>query len=158
MKTIDEVVITAKEQLTRFGRLLPTILIEGTNGNEAIPLPDLAEPQKLSVLEALGFTYARENRVGKLVQLFLVAEAWRSTRNGPHPSLKPQHDPKRVECVMVSHYRIEPEARRMSVYDIVRNDAGELIELTALPNQGHAVESPPLDAMILGFKRGAVEM
>ncbi len=157
MKTIDEIMTAAKQQLARYGRLMPTILVEGTGGSEAFPLPDLTEELKLSLLDALGDTLAREDRVGELLQLFLVAEAWRSARNGAHPALRPQHDPQRVECVMAFHYRVASETRRMVVYDIVRNEAGELTELKPLDQlqaETSAAESPPLDALLRGFKRG----
>ena len=155
MKTLDDVMTAAKHQLTRFGRLPPTILIDGTAASETAPLPQVDEALKLSVLEALGFTVAKENRVGKLLQLFLVAEGWRSRRNGPHKALRPEYDPDRVECVMVFCYQAEPEARQMALYDLVRNAAGEptALALVAQP-QSDAVESPPLEAVLRGFKRG----
>ncbi len=157
MKTTDDIVLIAKKMLTKYGRLEPKLVIEGSAGLEAVPLPDLPKPAKLSVLEALGYTLAKDDRIGNLAQLFLVAEGWRSSRNGPHAALRPQHDPDRVECVMVFQYRAEPEARRMVVYDLVRNAAGEPTELKRLeqPNkEGSAVESPPLDALLRGFTRG----
>ncbi len=157
MLTKDNVVAAVKHKIAKFGGITPTIMIEGTDGSEFSPLPQLPEALKLSVLEALGFTLATENRIGELVQLFLVAEAWRSSRNGAHPALRPQHDPNHVECVMVFHYRVASETRRMVVYDIVRNEAGELTELKPLDQlqaETSAAESPPLDALLRGFKRG----
>ena len=48
----------------------------------------------------MGYTCAVENRIGELRQVFLVAEGWRSSRNGPHPALRPEHALDRVEVVM----------------------------------------------------------
>ncbi len=118
--------------MTKHGRMDPKFLIEGSAGSEAAPLPDLPEVAKLSVLEALDYTLAAENRIGRLEQLFLVAEGWRSGRDGPHVSLRPQHDPDRVEGMMVFHYQAEPETRRMILYDIVRDNAGELAEFKSV--------------------------
>ncbi len=157
MNTLDDIVRAAKRQLAKDGSLQPTILIEGTSGSQALPLPELAEALKLSVLEALGYTYAQEHRIGELQQLFLIAEGWRSKRTGSHSALQPQFDPDRVECVMVFHYLAAPETRRMILYDLIRNQRGEVAELKAHPlPQNETVESPTLDALMRGFTRGRV--
>ncbi len=153
INTPDDVVDYAKKHLTKYGQLSPTLLIYGSTGNEVAPLPDLAEEMKLSLLEAFGYTLASEQRIGQLDRLFLLAEGWRSTRNGPHASLRPQHDPDRIESLMVFCYQAADDSRRMVLYDQVRDQRGELVELKALP-EAENVESPPLDAFIRGFKRG----
>jgi hypothetical protein len=152
------VIAAAKQQLTRSGRIPPTILIEGTTATETTLLPELDEVLKHSVLEALGFTLATEHRMGSLVQLFLVFEAWRVQRRaneGYRGALQPKHAPDRIECGTVVRYQAEPETRQMVIYDMVRNTAGELTELTLTTNaEAKRVESPTLDALIRGFRRG----
>jgi hypothetical protein len=159
MKTIEDVVSLAKQLLTKHGGLEPILLIEGTAGSGAFPLPDADEAIKLALLEALGFTLAREGRIGELRQLFLVAEGWRSrqpSRRGL-PATQPQHAPDRVDVVMVSHHR-EPEGTgTMALYDLIRNARGEptALEAVAQPGDGtRVVASPPLAAIVRGFRRG----
>lgn len=158
MLTLDKIISGAKHKIARFGGLEPTIFVEGTNNLEIAPLPDLSESLKHAVLEALGFTLAKENRVGELVQLFLVSEGWRVRRRaneGYRGALQPKHAPDRIECVMVFRYQVRPETRRMILYDIVRNNAGELTELRPVTTpSGERVESPTLDALLRGFQRG----
>ncbi len=158
MKTLNDVVIYAKRLLTKQGGFDPILLIEGTTGSDERPLPELPEAVKLSLLEALGFAIARENRIGDLLQLFLVSEGWGS--KAPYTpgiaATQPKHDPNRVEVLMVAHYDVSAGRKAMTLYEQVRNDAGELIELTALsdPGKGALVESRPLEAVIRGFQRG----
>ena len=52
--------------MAKYGRLEPNLVIEGSTGSETVPLPDLPEPAKLSVLEALGYTLAAEDRIGRV--------------------------------------------------------------------------------------------
>jgi hypothetical protein len=84
----------------------------------------------------------------------LVAEGWRGCRNGPHAALRPEHDPDRVECVMVCRYRAKPETREMVVYGVVRNATGEPIELEPLAGsreEAREGESPPVEALVRGY-------
>lgn len=136
---MNDIVLIAKKMLTAHGRLEPKLVIEGSTELETVPLPDLPEQAKLSVLEALGYTLASEGKIGHLEQIFLVAEGWRGTRNGPHAALRPQHDPNRVESLMVFHYQAKDDSRQMTIYDMVRNERGELIELKALPTSNGSV-------------------
>jgi len=155
MKTLEDVTAIAKRQLAQFGRLHPTIVIEGTRASETAPLPDAPEAIKLSLLEGLGFTLAAERRIGDLVQLFLVSEGWVSRNAAPHPALQPRHDPERIETVMACSYQVNDDAQQMALYSLIRDESGELTELRALPlaSTGTA-ESPPLEAIARGFKRG----
>jgi hypothetical protein len=159
MITIEDVVSVAKRLLAKHGGLAPTLLIEGTAGSGAFPLPDADEAIKLSLLEALGFTLAREGRIGELRQIFLVAEGWRSHR--PYvpglPATQPKHAPDRADVLMVSHYR-EPEGTTAIVlYDLVRDVSGEPAALAARARPGdetRVVASPPLEVIVRGFRRG----
>ena len=54
---------------------------------------------------------------------------------------------------MIFSYEAGSEARRMALYDLIRNQQGDVIELKALP-QSQEVESPPIEAVVRGFKRG----
>jgi len=162
MKTIEDVVLLAKRLLAEHGGLEPTLLIEGSAGSRAFPLPDAEEAIKFSLLEALGFALARENRIGELRQLFLVAEGWRSHR--PHvpglPMTQPKHAPDRVDVPMVAHRR-EPEGTTaMVLSDVVRDGSGEpaALKTGAQPGDGtDVVASPPLDAIVRGFRRGRAD-
>ncbi len=73
MKSLLDTVGITKNHLTKHGRIPPTIVIEGTRGEDTRLQPHVAEHLKLSILEALGYTMAKDNAVGELVQLFLVA-------------------------------------------------------------------------------------
>jgi hypothetical protein len=159
MKTIEDIVSLAKRLLAEHGGLEPTLLIEGTAGSGAFPLPDADEAVKRSLLEALGFTLATEDRIGELRQLFLVAQGWRS--RAPYvpglPMTQPRHDPDRVEVLMVSRYREPGGTNELVVSDLVRDEDGDAIALNARggPDGGpHLVASPPMDAFVRGFRRG----
>jgi hypothetical protein len=154
VKTFEEVIAFAKTLLVKLDGVPPTLIIEGTTGSDGIELPDLPEAIKFSALEALGYTVAREDRIGSLAQLFLVAEGWRGRRNGHQLALRPQYDPERVEVVMVFHYQADGERLRLRLYDLLRGDDGRPMRLELMPHEDSGVESPTMEAFIRGFNRG----
>ena len=155
MQTLDDIIRVAKQLLTRYGRLPPMLVLDGTTGSDAVPLPDAPEPIKRSLLEGLGYTLATEQRLGGLVQLFLVVEGWGSTHNGHHPALRPQHAPDRVDVVMIFHDHLARQATQMVLYEQVRDANGRLTELKRIDREGDTSVSPPLAAIVRGFRRGS---
>src|SRR5689334_9633538 len=118
MKKMDDVVTFTKNLLAKYGRLEPTILLEGTAGGDARPLPDAPEPIKLALLEAIGYSLADTRAIGELTQLFLIAEGWASS--APYqpgvPATQPKHDPNRIEVVMIFRYDAGTGDKQMRVY------------------------------------------
>jgi hypothetical protein len=159
MQSLEDVITLAKRLILKGGGLEPTLLIEGTRGAETVPLPDAPETIKLPLLEAVGFTFARDDRIGLPVQLFLIAEGWRSSTPyvpGLAPT-QPMHDPARIEVLMIYRQRLPDGSKQMVLYDIVRDRGGELRELRAVttPDDRPAlVASPSMEALTRGFERG----
>lgn len=117
----------AKRALLRDRVLRPTLIVQGTAGVETAPLPYLPEPIKLSLLEGLGCTIAADNRVGDLVHVAFLCEGWRSNRQGGElAALRPEHDPDRVEVVLVTRYDAADRTLRLVFYDILRDAGGAL--------------------------------
>src|SRR5689334_14874810 len=123
METIDAVVTLAKNLLTKHGRVEPPLLIQGTTGETIRPLPDAAEPVKLSLCEAIGFALARAEAIGELTRVFLLAEGWRSKAPATPglPATQPKYDPDRVDVLLVFAYDVPAGTKRIALYDELRD-------------------------------------
>src|SRR3954447_3672036 len=146
MTALSDIVKLAKKELTREGYLEPRIFLEGSKNSEIRPYPDLPEELKFELFEAVGYTIATENKLGDLLRIFTVSEAW----VGKNIDVRPKDDPERYEAIFIFQYSLTVDTTYVAVYRTVRDKNDSLIELREgdIPNNeiGRAL-SPAIDAL-----------
>jgi hypothetical protein len=103
-------------------------------------------------------TLAKSGQVGDLEQVFMVSEAWMSQAAADQtPFVPPSQDPNRKEVLIVSNVQVKERETRMVIFEMIRDDAGELADLKefeALRDERADAYSPLLDAFVRGFRIG----
>lgn len=159
--SIDEVVNIAKEVLLEHGNHVPTIIVQGDKGpaiNQLVPFPETYEGRHRRLF-ITGMMLARSGRVGDLKQVFFISEGWMSVTDeqGP-PQAPPSQDPNRMEGLHISYLDVEANHTDMVLFEMVRDDEEQLVELKLLDQPtvaaGGHVESPLLGAFVSGYRQG----
>ena len=159
--TLDEVVELAKEVALEHGGHVPTVIAQGSAGTVVAQLADLPETghERSRRMHAAGSTLARSGQVGELQQAFFIFEAWISMPEGDRPfEMLPSRDPNRKEVILISSLHLDDEQIDLLLFEMVRDDAEQLVALEPLPhpaqnNEGN-IDSPLLNAFVDGFRVG----
>ena len=157
---LEEVVRLAKETALEHGGHVPTLIAQGSTGSAVGPLYDLppTHEERCQWMFSAGVTLARSRQVGVLQRVFFVCEGWMSyaAEDGTIQAL-PSQDPNRIEVLFVSSFEVEGQQTDLVLFEMVRDEAGQLTELKQLEQPSAAaggyVDSPLLSAFAAGFRR-----
>jgi hypothetical protein len=157
----EDIVRVAKEMVLRDGYHIPILIVDGSRQPAFLQITDMADTHEARARQmfAAGVRVARDGRMGRLRHVYFVTEAWLSVATDDQPPyLPPSQDPKRAEVLVVSGYARSTRKARMSLFEMIRDQAGELRELRdfkAAQGGEEEVESPLLAAFVRGFIRGS---
>lgn len=157
--SFEQVTQLAKEILLQQGSHLPTVIVERHNQMvvaQLSPLDDTHEGRAQQMFSA-GYVLAESKAIGVLKQVFLICEAWMSTASeGKMPDVPPSADPQRKEVLIISNLQVYEQTGKVAVFEMLRNQAGELMELREFQEHLTAThaDSPLLTAFIHGFDAG----
>jgi hypothetical protein len=151
--TIDDVATKAKENLVRYGELVPTLLIDGTVDSFVYPLLVKDYSDRVGMMQNAGVEVACTHNVGKLNRVFLVTEAWMSRKaQGERLTHSPSRDPKRKEIVLIACFDVLQNVQTTRAFEIVRDTEGNLAQLQSLTqNETAETISPLLPAFVQGY-------
>ncbi len=80
------------------------------------------------------------------------------TFTGAPSDVVPSQDPNRVEVLLIDTLTIEGYWSRLTLFEMLRDDEGNLYDLKPLEYPGEdeksVSESPLMDAFVEGFRRG----
>lgn len=160
--TLEQVATNAKEVLLQQGYHLPTLIVQGDQRTVVAQFDDFGEThdERAQNFFTAGMVLARDSQVGRLQQLFFIAEGWMSrTQDGQPPHQPPSQDPKRLEILIVTHHRPQGNQTRMMLAEMRRDTAGNLREVRDLAAEGdddvRQADSPLIVAFMMGFMGGA---
>lgn len=161
--TLEDVSRTACEIALRYAGHMPTLIAEGrltSLMSNITPMPTEHE-QRIALMHATGFLFAQSGQLGELVQVFFICEAWLSLPvAGEPPEVPPSQDPNHTEVLIISHFDMEAQQANLRLYEMQRTE-GQLVQLnpmTPLTEAGGSVESPLLDAFVIGFQLGRARL
>lgn len=157
--TLQEVTRLAQEVILREGAHLPTVIAEGSEQTVIAHIAHLAgtHEERTQQLFTVGFMLAQSNLVGRLEQVFLVAEGWLSeAEEGRLPPYPPSRDPRRKEILFVSSLTVRDRQAGLALFEMLRDRQGDLTELREYQPSSDpiTVESPLLVAFVAGFDAG----
>jgi len=154
--SLQEVIRLAQEVILREGAHLPTVIAEGSEQTVITQIAHLAgtHEERAQQLFIAGFMLAQSRLVGRLEQVFFIAEGWMSeAEEGRPPEHPPSRDPRRKEILFISSLKLRSRESDLALFEMLRDGQGQLIELRAhQPPADHVtVESPLLTAFVAGF-------
>lgn len=151
------VTLVARELTLRDGGHEPTLIIDGSNGPAVVQIDALAPRlgERIEQMFFAGASLARKGHVGRLRQVFFIAEGWVSTaQDGSPPNLPPSQDPNRKEVLIISGYAPATGQANLALLEMIRDPEGTLRELREFERFGEDdedVRSPLLMAFVKGF-------
>jgi hypothetical protein len=152
MQTLDAVVSIAREVLMKSGKHAPQMICETP---ENVILVYFAEfgPGRHNEMAMFGAKLAKEHP--DLQQVFFISEAWVSKykKDEAPPSVRPTHDPNRIEALIVCQASFVDGGRHVAVLEMKRNRLGKLIDAVR-KNEPEADYGSFLDAFVFGYIKG----
>lgn len=157
--TLQEVTRLAQEVILREGAQLPTVIAEGSEQTAITQIAYLAgtHEERAQQLFVAGFMLAQSRLVGRLEQVFLIAEGWMSqAEEGKPPEYPPSRDPRRKEILFISSLKVRGRESGLALFEMLRDGQGQLTELREYQPSADqvTVESPLLAAFVAGFYAG----
>jgi hypothetical protein len=157
MLTLADITTFAERTLRKKGSLDPIFLFEGTKDYETKELPNLPKQALLDSLEALGFSFAYTDRIGDLVHIFFLCQAW-FNRNA---HLRAVEDPHRFDGVFLYQRVIPAGAGEVAEYKTFYANDGKLVELKPINSVDIVYNDvsigDPVDHFLRGFRRGRAQ-
>ncbi|MGQ9851565.1 MAG: hypothetical protein ACUVSU_16105 [Aggregatilineaceae bacterium] len=158
--SLPEVARLAQDTLLRDGTHLPTVIAEGSEQTAIAQIAYLAgtHEERAQQLFIAGFTLAQSRLVGRLRQVFFIAEGWMSeAEEGKLPEYPPSQDPRRKEVLFVSSLQVMDRRTELMLFEMLRDDEDQLREVRQYqpPTSDTEVTSPLLAAFIAGFYAGS---
>ena len=150
-----EVVAQAKASALKTGGHMPVLLLEGTKQSYVVALDTFPDDslEKRRTLFAVGYSVARNDKLGALVQVYFISEAWVSIiRQGTLPDVRPSQDPQRQEILVISCINLKEQTKEIAILSYVRDNEGRLIAIKDFGNEGIQFESELLDAFLAGYR------
>jgi len=154
----EELTRFTKEVVLKDGGHIPMVIVEGSRQTIVGYIPPVLETheERMQFMNTAGSYLANNREIGILQQVFFIGEGWVSLgRDGKPPKVSPSQDPNRKEVLIISSVEIENDRKNLKLFEMIRNQNGELVELQELqPDEGDRdiVEIPLLDAFIEGFE------
>jgi hypothetical protein len=151
--TFDEIIEMATEHLLESGSHLPTVFAVGTK-NVAVIMGELpSDPDaRDQLMYVLGHEASRQ-AIGQLHDVFFVMEAWM----GRNADVMPSNDPKRVECLILSHYNLRSAQLSLVIFEMIRDSEEKLIDLVKFADTRGEAGSDAESALVESFVRGFLE-
>jgi hypothetical protein len=156
--TFQEVAEKAQESTLQHGGHVPLLMIEGNKEVALCQITEVADTAqgRAGQMLVIGETLANSIDFGVLQQVFFVTEGWMSMADdGKIPDTPPSQDPQRLEVLTVSGLDMGTGETRMKVFEMQRDDAGQLQSLDTparLPQEETTqADSPLLTAFVIGF-------
>src|SRR2546423_1367201 len=110
----------------------PTLFVEGTIDKVAMSFQKMPEHHEEKALQMFfaGKQIAERERIGSLVKVFFVSEAWMSERREHKKYIRPSLDPERNEVLIISCFDNIEAKESITVLKVVRDNNGQFRELT----------------------------
>lgn len=158
--SLPEVAHLAQEVLLRDGMHLPTVIAEGSEQTAITQIASLASTheERAQQMFIAGFTLAQSRLVGRLRQVFFIAEGWMSeAEEGKLPEYPPSQDPRRKEILFVSSLQVRDRRTELMLFEMLRDDENQLREVRQYqpPVSDTEAASPLMVAFIAGFYAGS---
>lgn len=147
----------AREALLRDGHHTPMLIVEGTNLSGIVQIDRLGATfdERVRGMTSIGFQLAIAGNLGSFRQEFFINEGWMSIVNQVQAAnTRPATDPNRREVLIISHEQVFPPMKDILCFEMKRDAQGKLIEATEIIQPHDSVQSPLLDAFVLGYKAG----
>lgn len=155
---IKQVAKMAKAIMLEHGSHSPIVVVEGADGGFCGLMRDFPADHDARVREmaSAGRHFGqRQGRIGRLRQVFLIAEGWMSmAREGKIPDIPPSKDPNRQEVLLVTGLDVEKDEPSFVVLEVARDGDGKVAELKEFDQgmKGMTVRSELLPAFVAGFE------
>ncbi len=161
--SFEEIISNAKELTLRDGHHVPILIVEGSRNyliNTFREMPDTHQA-RAQLMDLMGRTVAKNSRIGRLRQVFLISEGWMSkgSKENP-PKMRPSEDPERMEVLIVSGLQIEGNKKSLMLFEMLRDNQKRLVELREFKppeEKVKEIEVPLLDAFTRGFQSAYLE-
>jgi len=159
--SIQQIASLAKEVALRDGRHVPTLIAEGSRREVLIQFTKFGNTfeERQKQLTYTGYILAQDARLGLLRQAFFIGEGWMvGSEENKSPNVPPSQHPKRKEVLTVSGLTVASHQVGMVVYEMIRDDTGQLTELKTFASSSDesvSAQSPLLEALVLGYAMGS---
>jgi hypothetical protein len=157
--TLAEVISNAKEVMLRYGKHVPTLIMEASNNLVVTQVPSMpvTHGERMEFMRFVGQVAAKSGRVDQLQQVLLVTEGWMSlAKEDKLADLPPSQDPGRKEVLIISAIQMTERKKQLKVFEILRDSKEQVIGLEEfLPDEkkkDESVKVPLLDAFVQGFQ------
>ncbi len=164
MMEFDQVVGLAKETVLRDGHHSPILLVWGTKGNLPVQIQaELnGETNRQMIMFISGKAVGRTQNLGAIQRVHFISEGWSlrmpegKTRDDFPASL--EHAAGRIEVLQVCEVNLKPDACKLATYEMIRDNAGKLIDIVHYQTvdnteEGIYVDAPIVRAFLRGYKR-----
>ncbi len=154
---IESIAISAKETLLRDGHHLPMVIGVGNEGQGIAQLAGNLETneERTRAMWILGKVFRKDGRLGQLHKVFFVSEGWMSVATKTSGNIiRPSQDPSRLEVLVVSELDLLNRKTNMLLYEMVRNEKGELREIKPYQVDGGKSGLETRSSLLEAFFRG----
>ena len=98
-----------------------------------------------------GFTVAEWGKIGELVQVIYVCEAWASPPRAPFD--RPSEDPNRSEVLLCNALDVATNTKSLEMFTCVRDKTNAVVDLQPMPRKSPVeVSSELLPSFVAGFR------
>lgn len=141
------------------GEHLPTVIAQGKEAAVVGQMPEFPPTpgERIQYMYVAGYLLGKQEIMETLEEVFVVFEAWMSVRRQEEAfDPPPSEDPEALEILLISALSVASEEIYVLIFEIVR-EAGKRVALKEFPlkpDESKEVESPLLEAFVLGFAAG----
>jgi hypothetical protein len=156
--SIDAIAQKAVDILLQSGNHEPHLFIFSTSESMVAPIPFMPETteEKGALMKAIAYEARKQSESGVLTDVFMVTEAWMLRTDKGEADLggrRVSEHPDRVEILAVTHFNVRQNNARMRIYEMKRDNKGELVEIVAgdVSDEPQEVRSHLLEQFVEGW-------
>ena len=159
MSNLKEQIQKVKDQIMQACELQPMVIMYGEKQATLAVFGDFPgeHSDKLRVMFEAGWEIGTNKATfGELKECYFMSEAWlsRVDKDEKEPYQRPSLDPQRVEVVLIN--QLKNGKTKIATLELKRDSSGKLTDLVEIPEMkqsGVEVESPLLDAFVVGYNK-----